>query len=190
MERKKASFDDVMAAAGNGRRRTSALVCFSRELNSRYDELQLELEQAVRLEHSRESQPQTSRRSSDNPRSVELAQQIADLIEGSPEAFYELEFEQASRADWRRLRSQHPPRDGVAADNGLFNSDTFGPEAIKLCLVDPEPTPERFAYMHDVLSEGEWERLTLVVWELNEGARPAPKVSPMASLVLSGSATK
>lgn len=187
----KPSFADVMASQKNGRKRTKIQVCFSPDLESEYRALEVDLEDAYETEQ-RQRDPETGvtrgrRLGEANLKSREIAQKMSDLVDDNPATFYDLEFEQARRHDWLGLRTQHPPRDGVPADAGAFNSETFGPAAIRLCLVDPEPTDATMAYLDEVLSTGEWERLTMAVWALNEGARQAPK-SRLASSILSGSA--
>lgn len=187
----KKSFADVMASKDNGRRRVSTQVCFSPDLEARYRALEVDLEEALDSEartRDPESGAAKGRRLGDSSRkSVEIAQEMSDLVDENATAFYDLTFEQQRRHDWLRLRTEHPPRDGRPEDAGAFNAETFGPAAVRLCLIDPEPSDDVFAYLDENLSTGEWERLTMVVWELNEGQRTVPK-SRLASSILSGSA--
>jgi hypothetical protein len=182
----KPSFADVMASKNNGRRRATARVCFSPDIETRYRELEAELEDAYSAEQARDPDKPSGRRLAEEPRSVQIAKQMADLIADNAESFYELVFEQARRHDWLQIRTAHPPRDGNVNDGGLFNHETFPPEAIRLCLVDPEPTDETMEFLEENLSNGEWERLSVTVWMLNEGSREAPK-SRLASSILNGS---
>lgn len=190
----KPSFADVMASPSNGRRTATTRVCFSPDINQQYAEL------AVRLEDALESEQRTPRHPDDKkvdttrrlvatePESTKIAQQMADLVENNPTAFYEVKLEQATRPEWLALRAQHAPRDGVVADRGAFNADTFPPAAVRLSLVDPEPTDEVMAFLTANLSSGEWERLTGAVWDLNEGAREVPDPKALMSLIRSGNA--
>lgn len=182
----KPTFADVMASQKNGRRRVTSRVCFSPDIDQQYREMEAELEEAYSAEQGRDPEKPSGRRLAEEPKSHQIAKAMADLIAENADAFYELVFEQARRHDWLRLRTTHAPRDDNPNDGGLFNSDTFGPAAIELCMVDPEPTDETMKFLEENLSNGEWERLALTVWSLNEGAREAPK-SQLASSILNGS---
>ena len=181
----KPTFADVMASQKNGRRRVTSRVCFSPDIDKQYREMEAELEAAYEVEQSRDPEKPSGRRLAEEPKSHQIAKQMADLIAENAESFYELVFEQARRHDWLHVRTAHPPRDGNANDAGMFNSETFGPAAIELCLVDPEPSDDTMKFFEENLSNGEWERLTLTVWALNEGTRDAPK-SLLASSILNG----
>jgi hypothetical protein len=183
----KPTFADVMASEKNGRRRVTSRVCFSPDLDAEYRQLEAELEEAYAAEQDRKSsdKPDTTRRLAAEPRSVQIAKQMAQLVDDNADSFYELVFEQARRHDWLQLRTAHPPRDGNSNDGGMFNSETFGPASIRLCMVDPEPTDDTMKFFEENLSNGEWGRLTLTVWALNEGTRDAPK-SQLASSILNG----
>ena len=183
----KPTFADVMASQKNGRRRVTARVCFSPDIDAQYRQMEAELEEAYSAEQSRDpDKPDTTRRLAGEPKLVKIAKAMAELIADNAASFYELVFEQSRRHDWLQLRTAHPPRDGNANDGGMFNSDTFGPASIEACMVDPEPSAETMKFLEENLSNGEWERLTLTVWALNEGTREAPK-SQLASSILNGS---
>ena len=186
----KPTFDQVMQSSKNGRRRVTTRVCFSPDIDEQYRQMEAELQDAYDDEQRREKsdKPDTTRRlAGGESKSVEIAKAMADLISENSAAFYEIVFEQARRHDWLSLMTAHPPRDGKAIDNGMFNADTFAPAAVRLCMVDPEPTDDVFAFLEENLSNGEWERLSVTVWSLNEGTRDAPK-SRLASSILNGSA--
>jgi hypothetical protein len=186
----KPSFADVMSAKQNGRRTATTRVCFSPDLNQQYAELAEGLEEAIDLEQAaRLGDPDkvnTKKRLVGNePASTQIARKMADLIEQNPTAFYELKLEQLTRSDWMSLRTQHSPRDGVDADRGLYNADTFPPAALAASLVDPEPSEDVLRFFDENLSAGEWYRLVSHIWALNEGAREVPDPKVLSS-ILSG----
>lgn len=193
MSKSKVDFAAVMAAKTNGRRKAHTQVCFSSELIDEFEGLAIELQDAIGIEQAAAApkdpdKVNTKKRLvADEPASKVIAQKMAALMEANPEAFYELEFEALERAEWLGLRAQHPPRDGNVDDQGMFNNETFGPAAIEACLIDPEPSAEVMAFFASKLSTGEWERLSMLVWSLNEGGREAPKLDQALS-ILNGSA--
>jgi hypothetical protein len=185
-----------MASKKNGRRTSTTRVCFAPDINQRYAELEAELEEAYEEEQKSKGRDpdaaNTRKRLAGGTalRSKEIAEQMADLVVKNADSFYELKFEQATRADWLQLRNQHPPRDGNEGDAGLFNGETFPPAAVRLCLIDPEPTDDVLGFFEENLSNGEWERLALQVWLLNEGVREAPKLNGVALQILGGNKTE
>jgi hypothetical protein len=176
------SFDAVMASSKNGPRKDHLWVCFSDEISAQYTALEDRLTDAAAREEKRR-QPRdpdtvdTSRRlaGDEEPESETLAKEMAALIEANRDAFYEVTVTSLPRVKWRQLRSAHPPRDNQVEDGGLFNSETFPPEAVRACMVDPEPTDEVLAYFEENLTNGDWERLAIRIWALNESGRNLPK---------------
>lgn len=184
------SFADVMKSAKNGRQVASTRVCFSPDIARKIYELEVELEDAVRLEDvaKKSDEPNTKRRLAGSvSESTRIAGLMSALVDENPDAFFDLKFQALPRAEWTGLRNFHPPRDGVAEDGGLFNSETFGPAAVAACLIEPKPDDDVLAFLDDSLTSGEWERLTLIVWGLNEGSREAPKLDRALS-ILNGNA--
>lgn len=192
----KTSFADVMAATSTGRPTQTIRTCLSPTLNPEFAELQARLEDAVADEEA--AKFRQSDREGNGPKrltdktkealaSIEIAQKIADLITENPTAFYELKFQAMPRAKWVALRSVHPPVDGPIDTNLNIHFDTFGPAAVTGCLIDPDPTSDVVAFLEEKLSTGEWERLAMLVWNLNEGARDVPK-SQLATSILNGTA--
>jgi hypothetical protein len=191
----KPTFADVMASKKNGRRIVTTRVCFSPDINQRYAELEEQLEEEYAKEQDAKQRSVTGevvvntrkRLVGGVVKSQEIAEQMAALIAENRESFYELKFQQATRTAWLALRSQHPPRDGVEEDGGIFNNTTFPVAAVTLCLVDPEPSGDVIAFLEENIGNGEWDRLALQVWLLNEGARDDPK-SDLALSILNGNA--
>lgn len=188
------SFADVMKSEKNGRRRGSRLVCFHETLAEEYRELGAQLTLALNAEGASKDDPQrkSMRRLSEGVASADLIKKIDDLIADNPDAFYEVQYQQLRRDEWRRLRTAHAPRDDVREDKGLpFNSDTFPRAVVAASLTDPEPTEEVLAWLDDVMSAGEWQGLASALWDVNEGERPSPKAgSGAASAILASFVTK
>lgn len=185
-------FGAVMASAKNARRVAKTRVCFSPDINIKYAELDLALNEALEAEEmakkDRGDKPNTTRRlAPTESASTAIAEQMKTLIDENPEAVYDVKLQALPDDEWMQLRSQHPPRDGNTDDQGVFNSDTFGKPAVFACLLDPEPTDEVRAFLADRLTHGEWERLTLMAWGLNEGTREVPKLDRALS-ILNGNA--
>lgn len=84
------------------------------------------------------------------------------------------------RKTWRRVLSEHPPRDGNA-DDAKFgaNADTFGEAIVSVCLASPTfgTDEEREAFL-DGLSEAQFGRLEVVAFTLNTTLGANPKASP------------
>lgn len=188
------SFADVMKAETNGRRRGSRLLCFGATLSDEFRELGAQLTLALNAEGAPKDDPQRKpmRRLSEGVGSTEIMAKIDALIADNPDAFYEAQYEQLRRDEWRKLRAAHAPRDDERADRGLpFNSDTFPRAVVAASLIDPEPTEDVLNWLDDVMSAGEWQAFASVLWEHNEGERPAPKAgSAAASAILASFVSK
>lgn len=185
------SFADVMKAEKNGRRRGSVTLCFNSELDREYRELEVELEDAVAAEaRAASDETKTSgRRVAEKPRSHQIATAMKAIREDNADAFYEFVLQAMPRSEWLALRGQHPPRDTHKdIDGDAFDSESFPPAAARACMIDPEPTEDALAWLEDNLTAGDWERLGMLAWSLNEGTREAPKVERALS-ILSGSET-
>ncbi len=177
------TFDEVMASQKRGRRRDTYEMFLSPDANSEYRALEEELVTVINRRDRANPEAANYRRAGDDDKATEIAEKMAAIRETNDELVYVLQLEQARRADWLKLRAEHPPRDGVAFDGGLFNYETFPPAALRLCLLEPEPTDEVMEFLEELLSNGEWEAISMKIWTLNEGARSVPK-SVLASSIL------
>jgi hypothetical protein len=185
------SFADVMKSEKNGRRRDSVTLCFNSDLDQQYRELEVKLEDAIADEArvAGDEDRRSGRRVAEKPLSHQLAAQVAALREDNPEAFHEFVLQALPRSEWVALRAKHAPRDSHKdEDGGAFNSETFPPAAVRASLVDPEPTEDVIAWLDENLTSGDWNRLGILCWALNEGTREAPKAG-LALSILSGNAT-
>lgn len=179
------SFADVMASKSNGRRRTTETVCFSPDLAEEY-RAHLIAAAASKSESDRRGRDPEStetRRSADMPKWQTELQKAAALVEDNPDSFYDVVLEQMRRHDWLRLRTAHMPRDGHKEDEDRYNVASFPPAALAASMVDPEPTDDVISYFEDNLSSGEWNRLAVVIWNLNEGTRSVPKADQLSSIL-------
>lgn len=177
------SFDDVMASAKNGRRRTTETVCFSPDLAEQYQAHVIAASAAKAADDGRDPEAPTNRRSGDDPRWMAELKAAQKLVEDNPDSFYDIVLEQLPKAEWLRLLTAHMPRDGHPEDDGRYNAASFPSAALEASLIDPEPNDERIAYFESVLSAGEWDRLAVVIWNLNKGARSVPKADQLSSIL-------
>ena len=181
------SFADVMKSEKNGRRRVTELMCFSPTLSEEYRELGVEYMNASKRQQTVASDdpdaPRSTRRLAERSDTDKIVDKMTALVEGNPESFYDVTLEAMRPADWNKLRANHPPRDKVAADGGLYNVETFPEAALRESMVDPEPTDDALAYFADNLSNGERERLARAIWNLNEGVRSLPKTETLSRLL-------
>lgn len=177
------SFEDVKKNPNVGRRNDSVTLCFDSDLDREYRELEVELEDAMRAEaKAAADEGKSNRRVAEKPRSHVISQQMADLREQNADSFYEFKVQALPRPEWNALRAKHPPRDTHKdEDGGAFDSDTFPPAAVAASLIDPEPSEENLAWMTEYCTAGDWNRLGLLCWGLNEGTRAAPKAVPVSS---------
>lgn len=183
------SFADVMKSDKNGRRKQTVTLCFSSDVDSEYRDLEVELDDALSAEAaiSSSEEKRTNRRVAEKPQSFQIAERMKALREQNADAFYDVVLQALPRAEWLKLRSAHPPRDDEKADAGYFHAENFPPAAVKASMVDPEPTEDVIAWLEENLTSGDWERLALTAWTLNEGSREAPKLDRVSS-ILSGNA--
>lgn len=84
------------------------------------------------------------------------------------------------RKTWRRLLSEHPPREGND-DDARFgaNAETFGEAIVPVCMGTPTFTTDedRDAFL-DSLSEAQFGRLEVMAFRVNTSLGADPKQSP------------
>jgi hypothetical protein len=185
------SFDDVMKADSNGPRTGSVTLCFNSDLDTEYRDLEVRLRDAIADEArvAGDDERRSNRRVAEKPLSVQIAAQMKAIREDNPQAFYEVVCKALPRAEWMKLRGQHPPRDSHKdIDGDAFNSDTFPPAAAAACMVDPDPTEDVLSWLEENLTAGDWNTLAILCYGLNEGTREAPKAD-LALSILAGNAT-
>lgn len=116
----------------------------------------------------------------------QLDAQIAELLLRIEAATVVLRFRELPRPTFRALTDKHPPRkdeDGTLTHTEDFlgvNFETFHPELVRACLIEPELDAETTDLLIDGLGDRQWEDLTTVVWNLHRKSVNVP-FSPAAS---------
>ncbi len=69
----------------------------------------------------------------------------------------------------RKLKDEHPPRQGKPRDQVLgFNEDTATDALIHKCIVEPEMSDAALTeLLEEDLSDGQYEELSTAVWQIN-----------------------
>lgn len=82
------------------------------------------------------------------------------------------------RGAFRRLLTEHPPRDGDELDASLgYNSDTFGDALIRACIVRTEnlageTVENEWDKWADDMTDGQWEEVFTACLKLNKDGNP------------------
>lgn len=118
-----------------------------------------------------------------------IAERIEALREQMKDSTITFTLRGMRAVDWRAIKAKHPMGDDptpvdqhLGADtNGLFN------EAVRASIVSPTLDDEDWSSLLDVLTEGEWDKLTNAVYALNEEGTGIP-FSRAASMTLATTA--
>ena len=84
-----------------------------------------------------------------------------------------------TRGEFRRLLTEHAPRDGDPLDEQLgYNSDTFGDALIQACIVrteslDGDLVPNQWGRWADDMTDGQWEEFFTACLKLTKDPNPA-----------------
>lgn len=97
------------------------------------------------------------------------------------------------RPKYRAFIAAHPPRQGpdgkplaADADEGV-NTETFGFDLARLCVVEPEMTDEQYAHLvDDILSDRQFEQLSIAALAVCRGDVDVP-FSAAVSILMSSS---
>ncbi len=182
------SFADIMAAADSGRPTKTVQVCFSTDLHDRYTALDNELAEALEAERQqkeRAAAPEgkaSGQRMVSHRRSKAVEDEMQALIDDNPHAFYDVKIQAARHSEWVQAKAEHPPISDIRNDSLGVHWDSFLPVAIRMCMVDPEPTDEVLTFLGESMTTGEWDRLGLVAFQLSEGVRETPKSRSLTSI--------
>lgn len=150
-------------------------LCLRADLRGRWEELNLKLRHV-------ETEALSSLAGED---SSGVAEQIRDLEEEMAAATVNLHLRALRSRAWSDLTAKHPPRKDHERDRA-FNTDTFGPAMLAACSVDPTMSEDQAGQLIDSITQGQWDELTTVLWNLNTGGADVPK-SRLASAILQGS---
>ncbi|MEV0382423.1 hypothetical protein [Nonomuraea sp. NPDC050643] len=118
----------------------------------------------------------------------QIASHIQDLEAEMAEHTVPLKLRAVTHKAWSDLLAKHPPREGNA-DDGAFNSLTFGVGLLASCAVDPAMSEDQAGKLVDSLSHGQWNDLFTTLWGLNRTGADVPK-SRKASEALRNSPKK
>lgn len=87
-----------------------------------------------------------------------------------------------TRGEFRRLLTEHPPREDDDLDVRLgYNGDTFGDALVKACIVSTtahelcggEPVPNEWDTWADEMTNGQWEEVFRACLKLTNDGQPA-----------------
>lgn len=180
----KKSFDDIMAAvekAGGARARATHSICLDAEVARQIADLDAEYEAAVAdeeraTEGADGESKKSSRRMNAPSRSEQIASERDAIVDANPDAFYDITVQSARLHEWSELQAEHPPVEGNANDDAIgVHWVDFIPAAVRMCLVDPEPTDKVLAFFEENLTPFEWDRLGMAVLGVNGTRRDRPK---------------
>jgi hypothetical protein len=153
-------------------------LCLRADLRGRWEELNRKLRHA-------EAEATSSLAGED---SSGVAEQIRDLEEEMAAATVNLQLRALRSKAWSDLLAKHPPRKDHERDRA-FNLDTFGSAMLAACSVDPIMSEDQAGHLIDSITQGQWDELTTVLWNLNNAGVDVPK-SRLASEILQGSRKK
>lgn len=133
------------------------------------------------------------------PADVEaISQEIQDLREAMEADTIRLKFRALPQhrppndpgPTWDSFVTQHPPRDDDEEDAKFgFNRETFYATLARASLIEPGFDVDDWRQFRAVITRGQWELLTDVLWNLNQlRVMPVP-FSPAASRILANSAS-
>jgi hypothetical protein len=83
------------------------------------------------------------------------------------------------RKVFRRIITEHPPREGEALDAQLgYNADTFGEALVRACLIrtdslDGDPVPNEWDKWADEMTDGQWEEVFTAALKLQTDGNPS-----------------
>ena len=161
---------------------------FHPDAQQRFNEL-AEQESQIRLEMARRSEVDeaTRQRMSVKPRDLdaELADVRAQIDEQRKiikSGVVRIHIKGLTRGEFRRLLTEHPPREDDVHDQRVaYNVDTFGEALIQACIIrtddlDGNPVPNRWDEWAEDMTNGQWEEAFRACLELtNEGAPSLPR---------------
>ena len=112
---------------------------------------------------------------------AEYDEQIADVQQRMQESTVVLRLRALGRLQWKALKDEHPARkndDGTARPEDMFlrvNTETFFDPLVRKSIVSPVLDDETLGVLIDEkLTDGQWDELTTVVWNLNEAKISVP----------------
>lgn len=105
----------------------------------------------------------------------ELIDRVADLEAEIEQSVMVFKVQGVSKLEWSDLLAAHPPSDEARKEGMSYDQDGFELAALAKCAVEPTITVETAARLRATVPEGEWSRLALAVFTVNQGATSPPK---------------
>lgn len=116
-------------------------------------------------------------------KSKQIAARIEEVRAEMAESTVSFRLRALPRRRWRELMDEHPPKKGDKGDEAMGVAlEPFLDAVTPASVVDPELDAAEWAELVDVLSSGEYDRITTAVWDLNRRQVDVPK-SSRASLI-------
>lgn len=109
------------------------------------------------------------------PEAPAIRDRIAELEDEIGASQFTFTFQALPRGEYLALVGKHPPRDEDKKAALPFNADTFTPELLAACAVEPEMDIEAAAQVLEVLSPGQFDKVWTAVVAVNLGDDAAPK---------------
>jgi uncharacterized small protein (DUF1192 family) len=160
-------------------------VCLRGDLVAAHEEAERQLEQAQKAQSDSLAGSGVG----------ELADRIEALEAEMHESAVTFTLRAMARSQWRELMNSHPPRrkpdsdDVVDEDLVGLNVETFYPDLIRRCLVDPELDDEDWTALLDVLTSRQYDEIAGAAWAVNRHEVDIP-FSPAASRAKRASASE
>jgi hypothetical protein len=114
---------------------------------------------------------------------AEVAERLTAIRAEMLEDTVTFTFRALKRIAWDELNAKH------TGENNLLNVDTFMPELVQACLVDPAMTADDLDELYDVINDGQRIELGNAAWSVNTEATEVP-FSERASVVMRARAPK
>ncbi|MEU7741977.1 hypothetical protein [Nonomuraea sp. NPDC049158] len=158
---------------------TEVPICMRGDLQSKFEELERDLEAARRSADS----DSLAGSGSDTRRLAEEITALQDEMQEHVRVFW---LRALPRKEWSDLIKEHKPRKQDAPAD--FNRDTFPVAALAACSVKPSINEAQAGKVIDRIAQGQWATLWDAILQLNGGSGEVP-FSYAASAILSNTRT-
>lgn len=101
-------------------------------------------------------------------RSAKLAKQMEDVRREMDASTVIFKLRAVNRKTWQMIVRANPPREDGTGSDGQVDEEAFVTSMIAACCVDPVMTPEQAARFRDEVTDGQWQELANVAWQLNK----------------------
>ena len=182
------NFDDILAGAKP--QQDSVKLCLNGELQHAYEEIAARVEARTAAHEAKEEQAAGTGRL--GVKTSEHVDPEQDALDAAKEAMKPVVVEFKVRAipaesdkskgivGWNELFAAHPPRIDKATGKRIqkdvygVNFDTFFSALLRLCVFEPEMSPERWAKVDAILSDGQFDQLAVAAWNVNQRVTNLP----------------